>query len=168
MHHINCKTSSLKNRQRSDHNFNKVELQGFGAYDDYRSSTMNQVSIHTDASSSASSFVDAILDRDIEILLKGYGVFQCDWQCLCKTVGSRISFLSKFRFLKGLNKANKLKSQFSNCRDFKQHWEFVGQERRNSHQDFHLNYVSKRRVPTGPDPIHNRRAATSRQPPGRA
>ncbi|XWS32822.1 hypothetical protein CRYUN_Cryun22dG0022700 [Craigia yunnanensis] len=52
-------------------------------------------------------------------------------------------------------------------RDFK-HWEFVGQERRNSHQDFHLNYVSKRRIPSGPDPIHNRRAEKSRVPPGRA
>lgn len=40
-------------------------------------------------------------------------------------------------------------------RDFK-HWEFVAQERYNFHQDFHLNYVSKRRVPNGPDPIHNR------------
>lgn len=36
------------------------------------------------------------------------------------------------------------------------HGEFVGQERLDSHQDFHLNYVSKRRVPNGPDPIHNR------------
>ncbi|XVF58175.1 hypothetical protein PTKIN_Ptkin07bG0042300 [Pterospermum kingtungense] len=51
-------------------------------------------------------------------------------------------------------------------RDFKS-WNFVGQERRNSHEDFHLNYVSKRRVPSGPDPIHNRRATESRQPPGR-
>ncbi|XWS30305.1 hypothetical protein CRYUN_Cryun24cG0105800 [Craigia yunnanensis] len=55
----------------------------------------------------------------------------------------------------------------SSTRDFK-HREFVGQERLNSHQDFLLNYVSKRRVPNGPDPIHNRRAANSRQPPGRA
>ncbi|OVA11954.1 hypothetical protein BVC80_8763g22 [Macleaya cordata] len=31
------------------------------------------------------------------------------------------------------------------------------------------NYMmSKRRVPNGPDPIHNRRAGKSRQPPGRA
>ncbi|XVF14188.1 hypothetical protein REPUB_Repub09cG0035700 [Reevesia pubescens] len=52
-------------------------------------------------------------------------------------------------------------------RDLK-HWEFVAQDRRNSHQDFHLNYVSKRRVPNGPDPIHNRRVSKSRQPPGRA
>lgn len=41
-------------------------------------------------------------------------------------------------------------------RDFK-HWNFhVGQARHDSHEDFHLNYVSKRRVPSGPDPIHNR------------
>ncbi|KAK4750538.1 hypothetical protein SAY87_004020 [Trapa incisa] len=29
-----------------------------------------------------------------------------------------------------------------------------------------LNYVSKRRVPNGPDPIHNRKAVKYRQPPG--
>ncbi|KAI5679120.1 hypothetical protein M9H77_10070 [Catharanthus roseus] len=31
-----------------------------------------------------------------------------------------------------------------------------------------INFVSKRRVPNGPDPIHNRRAGNSNQPPGRA
>ncbi|KAJ7953713.1 CLAVATA3/ESR (CLE)-related protein 25 [Quillaja saponaria] len=30
----------------------------------------------------------------------------------------------------------------------------------------HLNYTSKRRVPNGPDPIHNRRSGNSRRPPG--
>ncbi|KAL6983577.1 hypothetical protein U1Q18_016961 [Sarracenia purpurea var. burkii] len=31
-----------------------------------------------------------------------------------------------------------------------------------------LNYMSKRRVPNGPDPIHNRRTGNSHQPPGQA
>ncbi|KAI3665910.1 hypothetical protein L6452_44545 [Arctium lappa] len=31
-----------------------------------------------------------------------------------------------------------------------------------------LSYVSKRRVPNGPDPIHNRRTRNTRQPPDRA
>ncbi|KAK1432831.1 hypothetical protein QVD17_09733 [Tagetes erecta] len=31
-----------------------------------------------------------------------------------------------------------------------------------------LNYVSKRRVPNGPDPIHNRKVTNTRQPPERA
>ncbi|GAB2280384.1 hypothetical protein Dimus_015019 [Dionaea muscipula] len=31
-----------------------------------------------------------------------------------------------------------------------------------------INYLSKRRVPNGPDPIHNRRAGNSKQPPGKA
>nr|XP_043608781.1 CLAVATA3/ESR (CLE)-related protein 25-like [Erigeron canadensis] len=31
-----------------------------------------------------------------------------------------------------------------------------------------LNYVSKRRVPNGPDPIHNRRTRNNGQPPDRA
>ncbi|KAK1305831.1 CLAVATA3/ESR (CLE)-related protein 25 [Acorus calamus] len=31
-----------------------------------------------------------------------------------------------------------------------------------------FNYVSERRVPNGPDPIHNRKAGKSGQPPGRA
>ncbi|KAJ9135212.1 hypothetical protein P3X46_032420 [Hevea brasiliensis] len=43
----------------------------------------------------------------------------------------------------------------------------MGRGRHHSHKDFDLNYVSKRRVPNGPDPIHNRRASLSRQPPGR-
>ncbi|XP_042501355.1 CLAVATA3/ESR (CLE)-related protein 25-like [Macadamia integrifolia] len=36
------------------------------------------------------------------------------------------------------------------------------------HTDVDINYMSKRRVPNGPDPIHNRRAGNSKQPPGRA
>ncbi|GAA0140369.1 hypothetical protein Leryth_022680 [Lithospermum erythrorhizon] len=36
------------------------------------------------------------------------------------------------------------------------------------HQRFDLHLVSKRRVPRGPDPIHNRRTGNSHQPPGRA
>ncbi|GAB2214179.1 hypothetical protein Droror1_Dr00018519 [Drosera rotundifolia] len=31
-----------------------------------------------------------------------------------------------------------------------------------------INYMSKRKVFNGPDPIHNRRAGNSRQPPGKA
>ncbi|GMJ13155.1 CLAVATA3/ESR-RELATED 26 [Hibiscus trionum] len=33
------------------------------------------------------------------------------------------------------------------------------------HQRMDLNYMSKRRVPNGPDPIHNRRAGNSGRPP---
>ncbi|XP_021297730.1 transcription factor MYB35 [Herrania umbratica] len=59
--------SQFKANGGSDHNFNRIERQGFGVYD-YSSTTMNQVNIKTDASSlPASSFVDAILDRDSEI-----------------------------------------------------------------------------------------------------
>ncbi|KGN47786.1 uncharacterized protein LOC101209880 [Cucumis sativus] len=36
------------------------------------------------------------------------------------------------------------------------------------HPEWHLNYMSKRRVPNGPDPIHNRRAGNSGRPPGKA
>ncbi|XVF44117.1 hypothetical protein PTKIN_Ptkin02bG0094700 [Pterospermum kingtungense] len=35
------------------------------------------------------------------------------------------------------------------------------------HPQLDLNYMSKRRVPNGPDPIHNRRAGNSRRPPGK-
>lgn len=35
-------------------------------------------------------------------------------------------------------------------------------------QELDFNYMSKRRVPNGPDPIHNRRAGNSGRPPGRA
>ncbi|XP_043706665.1 CLAVATA3/ESR (CLE)-related protein 25 [Telopea speciosissima] len=42
------------------------------------------------------------------------------------------------------------------------------QEKRVDHPDLDLNYMSKRRVPNGPDPIHNRKAGKSKQPPGRA
>ncbi|KAL8550399.1 hypothetical protein ACS0TY_009007 [Phlomoides rotata] len=49
-------------------------------------------------------------------------------------------------------------------------------ERNRKHEDGkmrekknHVNYlVSKRRIPNGPDPIHNRRAGNSHQPPGQA
>ncbi|KAJ7970927.1 CLAVATA3/ESR (CLE)-related protein 25 [Quillaja saponaria] len=44
-------------------------------------------------------------------------------------------------------------------------FKFIGRER---HQNFEWMYVSKRRVPNGPDPIHNRKAVNSRQPPVRA
>ncbi|CAN4116248.1 unnamed protein product [Withania somnifera] len=36
------------------------------------------------------------------------------------------------------------------------------------HSKIDFNLVSKRRVPNGPDPIHNRRARSSRRPPGQA
>ncbi|OMO57260.1 hypothetical protein CCACVL1_25875 [Corchorus capsularis] len=36
------------------------------------------------------------------------------------------------------------------------------------HPQLDLNYMSKRRVPNGPDPIHNRRAGNSKRPPGQA
>ncbi|XP_028754324.1 CLAVATA3/ESR (CLE)-related protein 25 isoform X2 [Neltuma alba] len=35
-------------------------------------------------------------------------------------------------------------------------------------QELDFNHMSKRRVPNGPDPIHNRRAGNSGRPPGRA
>ncbi|XVE68037.1 hypothetical protein DITRI_Ditri09bG0036100 [Diplodiscus trichospermus] len=52
----------------SESDVNRVELHAFGAYN-CSSSTMNQVNIHTTdaSSSSASSFVDALLDKDSEI-----------------------------------------------------------------------------------------------------
>ncbi|KAF8399373.1 hypothetical protein HHK36_015238 [Tetracentron sinense] len=46
--------------------------------------------------------------------------------------------------------------------------EVLGRERPVVHRDLDINYNSKRKVPNGPDPIHNRRAGKSRRPPGRA
>ncbi|EEF44973.1 CLE25, putative [Ricinus communis] len=37
-----------------------------------------------------------------------------------------------------------------------EHWRMIGRGRHHIHQNLDLNYVSKRRVPNGPDPIHNR------------
>ncbi|KAK9277405.1 hypothetical protein L1049_006948 [Liquidambar formosana] len=48
------------------------------------------------------------------------------------------------------------------------HMEVVGKDTLFVHPGLDLNYMSKRRVPNGPDPIHNRRAGNSRQPPGQA
>ncbi|WCJ20868.1 CLAVATA3/ESR-RELATED 25 [Euphorbia peplus] len=51
-----------------------------------------------------------------------------------------------------------------------EHWELNGRGRhhhRHHHQESEFNFVIKRRVPNGPDPIHNRRASQARQPPGR-
>ncbi|KAJ8643473.1 hypothetical protein MRB53_005221 [Persea americana] len=36
------------------------------------------------------------------------------------------------------------------------------------HPELDPNYMSKRRVPNGPDPIHNRGSGKSRQPPGQS
>ncbi|KAM6549932.1 hypothetical protein CsatB_021608 [Cannabis sativa] len=47
------------------------------------------------------------------------------------------------------------------------HWKWNGRGS-SLRWDSNLIYVSKRRVPNGPDPIHNRRVVTTRQPPGRA
>ncbi|XP_059315911.1 CLAVATA3/ESR (CLE)-related protein 25 [Lycium ferocissimum] len=41
-------------------------------------------------------------------------------------------------------------------------------KRSSVHPKIEFNFVSKRRVPNGPDPIHNRRARSSRRPPGQA
>lgn len=40
-------------------------------------------------------------------------------------------------------------------------------ERIAGHHASHIHYASKRRVPNGPDPIHNRRARKSTRPPVR-
>ncbi|XP_059648923.1 CLAVATA3/ESR (CLE)-related protein 25-like [Cornus florida] len=47
------------------------------------------------------------------------------------------------------------------------HKVMIGREKLAVHPESDLN-MSKRRVPNGPDPIHNRRAGNSRRPPGQA
>ncbi|KAI4314249.1 hypothetical protein L6164_027177 [Bauhinia variegata] len=44
----------------------------------------------------------------------------------------------------------------------------LGREKPIDHEELDFSYMSKRRVPNGPDPIHNRRAGNSGRPPGRA
>ncbi|KAL7261011.1 hypothetical protein ACSBR1_006637 [Camellia fascicularis] len=46
--------------------------------------------------------------------------------------------------------------------------ETIGSEKLDVQPRSDLNFMSKRRVPNGPDPIHNRRIGNSRQPPGHA
>ncbi|GAB4839883.1 hypothetical protein Ancab_020592 [Ancistrocladus abbreviatus] len=48
------------------------------------------------------------------------------------------------------------------------HLEVTGQGRLVVQPKMDFNSMSKRKVPNGPDPIHNRRAGNSRQPPGQA
>ncbi|KAL6287939.1 hypothetical protein ACE6H2_012329 [Prunus campanulata] len=55
----------------------------------------------------------------------------------------------------------------SSAKMFK-HWKLIGREKHAIVRDSSFIYVSKRRVPNGPDPIHNRRAVKTRQPPTRA
>ncbi|XP_050236223.1 CLAVATA3/ESR (CLE)-related protein 25 [Mercurialis annua] len=44
----------------------------------------------------------------------------------------------------------------------------LGSEKLGYDHQLDLNYMmSKRKVPNGPDPIHNRRAGNSKRPPGR-
>lgn len=46
--------------------------------------------------------------------------------------------------------------------------EELGVQKRNGHRKLDsISFVSKRRIPNGPDPIHNRKAGNSHQPPGR-
>ncbi|KAL8114651.1 hypothetical protein AgCh_021494 [Apium graveolens] len=46
-------------------------------------------------------------------------------------------------------------------------FELIGKQRIAGHHASGIHYVSKRRVPNGPDPIHNRRAGKSTRPPVR-
>ncbi|XP_043724709.1 CLAVATA3/ESR (CLE)-related protein 25 [Telopea speciosissima] len=55
----------------------------------------------------------------------------------------------------------------SSTASFKQ-LELIGTYAPVVHPDLDLNYMSKRQVPNGPDPIHNRKAGNSKQPPGQA
>ncbi|KAK7266253.1 hypothetical protein RIF29_18895 [Crotalaria pallida] len=49
------------------------------------------------------------------------------------------------------------------------HLKLVGMQRQHSlHSNSGMIFVSKRRVPNGPDPIHNRKAVKYRQPPTQA
>ncbi|XP_004489947.1 CLAVATA3/ESR (CLE)-related protein 25 [Cicer arietinum] len=57
-------------------------------------------------------------------------------------------------------------TQWSNERVLNKHDEqIVGKD---NHEELDFNYMSKRRVPNGPDPIHNRRAGNSGRPPGQS
>ncbi|KAK2994396.1 hypothetical protein RJ640_029511 [Escallonia rubra] len=49
-----------------------------------------------------------------------------------------------------------------------EHAKVAGMEKLDVRPVSDLNYMSKRRVPNGPDPIHNRRAGNSGRPPGQA
>ncbi|CAJ1931623.1 unnamed protein product [Sphenostylis stenocarpa] len=48
------------------------------------------------------------------------------------------------------------------------HGRVVGRDMPVNRAELDFNYMSKRRVPNGPDPIHNRRAGNSGRPPGQA
>ncbi|XP_057447552.1 CLAVATA3/ESR (CLE)-related protein 25 [Lotus japonicus] len=48
------------------------------------------------------------------------------------------------------------------------HLKLVGMQRHALHSNSGMIFVSKRRVPNGPDPIHNRKAVKYRQPPTQA
>ncbi|KAG5059343.1 hypothetical protein AAZX31_01G037100 [Glycine max] len=48
------------------------------------------------------------------------------------------------------------------------HERVVGRDKPVDRAELDFNYMSKRRVPNGPDPIHNRRAGNSGRPPGQA
>ncbi|TKY58564.1 CLAVATA3/ESR (CLE)-related protein 25 [Spatholobus suberectus] len=44
----------------------------------------------------------------------------------------------------------------------------IGRDKPVDRAELDINYMSKRRVPNGPDPIHNRKAGNSGRPPGLA
>ncbi|KAJ4974105.1 hypothetical protein NE237_007279 [Protea cynaroides] len=65
-------------------------------------------------------------------------------------------------------KTTKTTTATSPAGSFKQMELMIGTDSPIVPPDLDINYMSKRRVPNGPDPIHNRRAGKSKQLPGRA
>ncbi|KAG6656420.1 hypothetical protein CIPAW_04G021200 [Carya illinoinensis] len=66
------------------------------------------------------------------------------------------------------NRKNKTSTTMERSTEIFRYWKLIGREKHTAHRHSDLNYVSRRRVPHGPDPIHNRGAGKTRRPPGRA
>lgn len=55
-----------------------------------------------------------------------------------------------------VNRASKTSTLTVRSTEIFKYWKQIGREKRAVHWPSDPNYVSKRRVPNGPDPIHNR------------
>jgi hypothetical protein len=54
------------------------------------------------------------------------------------------------------NRASKRSTITAQSSQIFKYWKLIAREKHAVQWDFNFNYVSKRRVPNGPDPIHNR------------
>lgn len=87
---------------------------------------------------------------------KDMGIVGCGLRAVSLVVIFGIIWLSLVGILANHEMTTRKVTVIPSTVSFK-HWKLVGREKHHVHQNLEFfHYVSKRRVPNGPDPIHNR------------